>query len=176
MGRLQPRAGRFSPKLLLAAPGITLAGRGENSPKRISRIEPLNRRAVPGSAGVSPACSSFPLPTGRRPAGAPRRFMERPIVSNSNPPRPTAEHTRPGRSGASTSIRAFSISGCREFTYTAATAVWPRTNAASHFPFPVRARARSRRLFWRFLHRTEKPPPAGLAGAIQRPPPRLMLI
>jgi spermidine synthase len=30
---------------------------------------------VPGSAGVSPACSGFRLPTGRRDAGAPRRFM-----------------------------------------------------------------------------------------------------
>ena len=42
----------------------------------ISRIEPLNRGAVPGSAGVSPASSSFWLRTGRRDAGAPKRFGE----------------------------------------------------------------------------------------------------
>ncbi|MGB7746488.1 MAG: hypothetical protein WBN75_04295 [Verrucomicrobiia bacterium] len=30
----------------------------------------------PGSAGVSPACSGFRLPTGQRDAGAPRRLME----------------------------------------------------------------------------------------------------
>ena len=42
----------------------------------ISRLEPLNRGTVPGSAGVSPASSGFRLPTGRRDAGAPRRFME----------------------------------------------------------------------------------------------------
>ena len=40
-------------------------------------VVPRNRGAIPGSAGVSPASSGFRLPTGRRDAGAPRRFMER---------------------------------------------------------------------------------------------------
>ncbi len=35
------------------------------------------RGAIPGSAGVSPASSGFPLPTGRRDAGVPRTFTER---------------------------------------------------------------------------------------------------
>ena len=38
---------------------------------------PPNRGTIPGSAGVSPASSGFRLPTGRRDASAPRRFMER---------------------------------------------------------------------------------------------------
>jgi hypothetical protein len=38
------------------------------------RFEPLNLGTVPGIAGVSPASSGFRLPTGRRDAGAPRRF------------------------------------------------------------------------------------------------------
>ena len=46
-------------------------------PNGISRFEPLSRGTVPGSAGVSPASASFRLPTGRRDAGAPRRFMGR---------------------------------------------------------------------------------------------------
>ena len=35
-------------------------------------FEPLKRDVIPGSAGVSPASSSFSLPTGWRDAGAPR--------------------------------------------------------------------------------------------------------
>jgi len=58
----------------------------------------------------------------------------------------------------------------------AATAVWPRTNAAGHFPFPVRGRARSRRPWWRCPHWTERLPAAGLAWAMQSSPPRLGLI
>ena len=49
----------------------------ERFPRTDSRFEPLNRGTVPGSAGVSPASSGFRLPTGRRDAGAPRRFMSR---------------------------------------------------------------------------------------------------
>jgi len=33
-----------------------------------------------------------------------------------------------------------------------AIAFWPQTNAAGHFPFPVRGRARFRRPWWRCLH------------------------
>ncbi len=44
-------------------------------PKGISRFEPPNRDTTPGSAGVSPASSGLQFPTGRRDAGAPRRFM-----------------------------------------------------------------------------------------------------
>ena len=51
--------------------------------KEKSRIEPLNRSTIPGSAGVPPANSGFRLPTGRRDAGAPRRFMGRAnVISN----------------------------------------------------------------------------------------------
>ena len=50
---------------------------GVRFPRTNSRLEPLNRGAIPGSAGVSPASSDFWLPTGRRDAGAPRRFMGR---------------------------------------------------------------------------------------------------
>jgi len=41
------------------------------------RFERLNRGAVPGSAGVSSASFGLQFPTGRRDAGAPRRFIER---------------------------------------------------------------------------------------------------
>jgi len=49
---------------------------GKRIPRTNSGFELLNRGTVPGSAGVSPASSGFRLPTGRRDAGAPRRFME----------------------------------------------------------------------------------------------------
>ncbi len=52
-------------------------GRGEISRKEMSHIEPLNRGTISGSAGVPPASSGLQFPTGRRDAGAPRRFMER---------------------------------------------------------------------------------------------------
>ena len=57
-----------------------------------------------------------------------------------------------------------------------ATAVWPQTNAAGHFPFPVRGRAISRRPWWRCPHWTERLPAAGLAWAKQSSPPWLGLI
>jgi hypothetical protein len=41
-----------------------------------TRIGAMNRGTVHGSAGVSSASSGFWLSTGRRDAGAPRRFME----------------------------------------------------------------------------------------------------
>ena len=40
-------------------------------------VTPLNRDTIPGRAGVQPASSGFRLPTGRRDAGAPGRFMGR---------------------------------------------------------------------------------------------------
>lgn len=58
----------------------------------------------------------------------------------------------------------------------AATAAWPRTNAAGHFPFPVRGRTRSRRPWWRFPRRTEELFHAGLAWAKQYPPQRWVWI
>jgi hypothetical protein len=51
--------------------------------------------AVPGSAGVSPANSGFRLPTGRRDAGAPRRFMVKADVIPDfrvHPKRPVSHH------------------------------------------------------------------------------------
>ena len=42
--------------------------------KQWVRIGAMNRGAIPGSAGVSPASSDFRFATGRRDAGAPRRF------------------------------------------------------------------------------------------------------
>jgi hypothetical protein len=48
----------------------------------ISRFEPLHRGTVPGSAGVWPASSDFWLPTGRRDAGVPKRFMGRASVNS----------------------------------------------------------------------------------------------
>jgi hypothetical protein len=41
-----------------------------------TELSALKRRRVPGSAGVSPACSGFRLPTGRRDAGAPWSLAE----------------------------------------------------------------------------------------------------
>ncbi len=64
--------GRVTP----CAPGFGIQANGAHG---VTRPTPASRfrGAFPGSAGVPPACSSFRLRTGRRDAGAPRRFMVR---------------------------------------------------------------------------------------------------
>ena len=51
------------------------------------RIGAIYRGTYPGSAGVPPASSGFRLPTGRRDAGAPRRFMESEGLTELAPPK-----------------------------------------------------------------------------------------
>jgi hypothetical protein len=56
---------------------VLTPGSSTFSEDRFTLALTMNRGIVPGSAGVSPASSLFRLPTGRRDAGAPKRFMRR---------------------------------------------------------------------------------------------------
>ncbi|MGB7749462.1 MAG: hypothetical protein WBN75_19490 [Verrucomicrobiia bacterium] len=62
--------------LILVIEAGEIEDEDENKDENLRRQPAEAKRGTfPGSAGVSPASSSFRLPTGRRDAGAPKRFM-----------------------------------------------------------------------------------------------------